>query len=140
MKVVINACYGGFDISEEGLLLYAKLKGFKIYIEKSGKSWGDIYWLVPENKRVKALKPAEFAKLSLKKRQEYNKKWAEQTIYGREIPRDDPFLIQVVEKLGEKAGGNFSKLKVVEVPDGVDWEIQEYDGFEHIAEKHRTWG
>jgi hypothetical protein len=28
---------------------------------------------------------------------------------------------------------------VVEIPDGTDYEISEYDGNEHIAEKHRTW-
>jgi hypothetical protein len=25
------------------------------------------------------------------------------------------------------------------VPDGVDWELSEYDGIEHVAEAHRTW-
>jgi hypothetical protein len=28
---------------------------------------------------------------------------------------------------------------VVEIPDGVEWEIAEYDGLEWVAEKHRTW-
>jgi len=27
----------------------------------------------------------------------------------------------------------------VEVPDDVDWYVEEYDGLEHIAERHRTW-
>jgi len=30
-------------------------------------------------------------------------------------------------------------LKIVEIPDDVDWEINEDDGSEWIAEKHRTW-
>ena len=25
------------------------------------------------------------------------------------------------------------------IKDGVDWEIKEYRGAEHIAERHRTW-
>ena len=28
---------------------------------------------------------------------------------------------------------------IVEVPDGGEWELDEYDGIEHVAEKHRTW-
>lgn len=71
--------------------------------------------------------------------------WAERK--GREIPtgleepeRNDPDLVAVVEELGEAANGRFSKLRVVEIPDGVEWQIEEYDGLEWIAEKHRTWG
>ena len=34
----------------------------------------------------------------------------------------------------------FAELEIVEIPDGVAWQIAEYDGFEHVAGKHRTWG
>lgn len=57
----------------------------------------------------------------------------------RDIPRDDPYLVQIVRELGMAANGNHSNLKIVEVPGGVDWLIQEYDGAEWIAEAHRTW-
>lgn len=53
--------------------------------------------------------------------------------------RDDPYLVQVVEEMGEAADGNFANLMVVEIPADVNWEISEYDGIEHIAEVHRTW-
>jgi hypothetical protein len=56
-----------------------------------------------------------------------------------EIHRDDPVLIGIVERMGKKANGNYSDLKIVEVPDEVQWEIQEYDGMEWVAEIHRTW-
>lgn len=56
-----------------------------------------------------------------------------------EVKRDDPILVKIVEKMGVKAGGAHTSLKVVEIPDGVDWEIDEYDGLEWVAEKHRTW-
>ena len=59
--------------------------------------------------------------------------------YNRDIPRDDPALVQVVEELGAKADGSCASLKVVEIPDDVEWEIAEYDGREWVAEKHRTW-
>lgn len=59
--------------------------------------------------------------------------------HSYDIPRDDSALIKVVEDLGKSASDSFSKLKVVEIPDDVDWIIQEYDGKEWIAERHRTW-
>jgi hypothetical protein len=54
--------------------------------------------------------------------------------------RSHPLVIRVVEELGEAADGKHAKLRIVEIPDGTDYEISEYDGQEHIAEKHRTWG
>jgi hypothetical protein len=59
--------------------------------------------------------------------------------YDRDIPRDDAALIQVVEELEDAADGACADLKIVEVPDGVEWQIEEYDGNEWVAEKHRTW-
>lgn len=56
-----------------------------------------------------------------------------------EIAREDPHLVQVVEELGAAANGPYAELKVVEVPDGVEWTIHEYDGCEWVAEVHRTW-
>ena len=56
-----------------------------------------------------------------------------------EIPRDCPHLVAMVEEGGTDIGARYSYLKVVEIPDGVDWQIEEYDGKEWIAEKHRTW-
>ena len=60
-------------------------------------------------------------------------------VYDFEIPRDDLVLVWVVEHLGLKANGDYAELKVVEIPEGVDWFISDYDGIEHIAERHRTW-
>jgi hypothetical protein len=59
--------------------------------------------------------------------------------YRWEIRRDDPMLVQVVLRLGAAANTRYSSLKVVEVPDGVEWTIHEYDGREWVAEAHRTW-
>lgn len=53
--------------------------------------------------------------------------------------RTDPSLITVVEMLGDEANGLFSRLKVVEIPDDVEWLINDYDGIETIHEKHRIW-
>lgn len=59
--------------------------------------------------------------------------------YDRDIPRDDPYLVKVVKSLGMSANGAHANLKIVEIPGDVEWLVQEYDGVEWIAEKHRTW-
>ena len=55
------------------------------------------------------------------------------------IKRNDLILVEIVEELGEAANGDFAELKVVEIPDDIQWQIEENCGNEWIAEKHRTW-
>lgn len=50
--------------------------------------------------------------------------------------RTNPHLIQAI--LEAKAKGNNGDLKVVEVPEGVEFVIEDYDGSETVEEKHRT--
>lgn len=57
----------------------------------------------------------------------------------KDIPRDDPYLVQVVQELGSAADGAHATLKIVEIPADVSWHIAEYDGNEWVAEDHRTW-
>jgi hypothetical protein len=59
--------------------------------------------------------------------------------YYYDIPRDCPVLVSMVEEQGTAINGGFADLKVVEIPDGISWFIDEYDGMEHVAERHRTW-
>lgn len=53
--------------------------------------------------------------------------------------RNDKRLVKCVEELGAEANGSCANLKVVEIPDDVEWEIDEYDGMETIEEVHRSW-
>lgn len=62
-----------------------------------------------------------------------NGKWAQDY-------RTDPKLIRLMETKGsEWCSGSFAELKVVEVPDDVEWEIRDYDGMETIEEVHQSW-
>ena len=135
MKIVINTCYGGFGLSEKAVLRYAEIKGLTLYPEGTGIF--TTYWLVPEGEREDR---TDIHTWSLAARKASNERLGEQTLNECGIPRDDPALVQVVEELGADANAHFAKLTVVEIPDGVEWQIEEYDGLEHIAEKHRTWG
>ena len=59
--------------------------------------------------------------------------------YSGRVPRDDEHLIAVVELMGTEANNRYSDLKIVDVPDDVNWYVEEYDGKEWVAERHRTW-
>jgi hypothetical protein len=137
MKIVINVCYGGFGLSHEGMMRYAEIKGFTLYPEKD--QFGHFtYWKIPKEQRID-LENGQWDNLSIDARQSYNRQWYEQTVYDRDIDRTDSALVQVVEELGKLSNGMCADLHVVSIPDDVEWEIEEYDGTEWVAEKHRRW-
>jgi hypothetical protein len=63
----------------------------------------------------------------------------DENLHASMIARDDVNLVAVIDELGVEANGDFSELRIVEIPWEVDWVLQEYDGQEWIAERHRTW-
>jgi len=80
--------------------------------------------------------------LSEKALEEYKQKAniTDPDFYYWDIPRTCPILIEMVERMmSDTLNDSFSNLKVVEIPDDVEWQIEDYDGAEWIAEKHRTW-
>lgn len=137
MKIVINTCYGGYNLSHEAIMLYCKLKNIQVWPEKDDFFWD--YWTVPRETRVAQKSHEEFYAMPLAARKAYNEAYVAQTFNYCDIDRDDPVLVQVVEALGEAAAGNYSNLQVVDIPSGVTWHIDEYNGKEHVAENHRVW-
>lgn len=54
--------------------------------------------------------------------------------------RSDPRLIKAIEKVGlEASSGSHAELEIVDIPDDIKYEIDDYDGVETIREAHRTW-
>lgn len=114
MKVVINSDYGGFSLSDNAVRRLFELKNWKCVEEKTKY---DMTLFYKDN-------------------------ISEDSYFDEHmLERDDPDLVKVVEELGDKANGNFSCLKIVEIPDDLShrWHICDYDGREHVAEDHRTW-
>ena len=52
--------------------------------------------------------------------------------------RSNPDLINLIES-GFDCNSDYSRLKIVEVPDDIEWYIHEYDGRESIRECSRVW-
>jgi hypothetical protein len=140
--VVINTQHGGFGLSPAGIERYLEIKELAYWPqqnERFGSLIGPTYWLVSENQRMPEPNAETWHAMTIAERQQHNQLYEQQVFSDRDLDRDDPVLVQVVRELGEKANSKFSNLKVVEIPADVEWQIEEYDGREWIAEKHRTW-
>ena len=59
--------------------------------------------------------------------------------YSFNDDRSNYLLIEAVSKLKSKANGLDSELKIIEIPDDIEWQVFAINGEEWIAEKHRTW-
>lgn len=126
-KLVINACYGGFNLSREGYERLAELKGLTLWVE--GKDGFATYWTVPPEQQpmVPEGPGADY--------NAFNEAYERSTLCAKRLPRTDPDLVKVVEELGAKSHGRFSKLKVVELKKGTLYRIDEYDGYESVETK-----
>lgn len=145
MKIIKNTCFGGYGLSVAAQIEVAKRKGKDLY-----------FFALTGNKPLSH-------KQALADRLGFVTAYTVPDPYERGINtpdadglyktanriaeeisinfdnRTDPDIIAVVEKLGEKANGRCADLEVVEIPDGIEYEIDGYDGMETIREKHRTW-
>jgi len=116
MKVVINRCYGGFGLSDTA---------FEKLLDRKGIAW--------EKKKDSYSYDAYYHAGQLGDDEHY---LSDYDFYGN---RTDEDLLAIIEEMGEASFGAHASLKIVNIPDDVEFEIEEYDGMEWVAEKHRTW-
>lgn len=140
MKIVINKCFGGFGLSDTAYewLIEHGVK-CKKYIEQKKNPKTGLYLPEPKNDGFVIFDrtldpPSKQNEMHIRCMGRY---WT--GCYDSEL-RAIPLVVQCVEELGEKADGQYAKLAIVDIPDDVDWEIDEYDGQETIREKSRSWG
>jgi hypothetical protein len=137
-NVVINSCFGGFGLSPKAVKRYAELSGFNVFAYTTDYGSGDynkvirwndgdkdmcIYWIkndIGDTPTSEELNNADW-------------------FHENQIPRDDKILVQIVRELKKDVNGRCASLRIVKIPDDVEYEIDEYDGNEHVAEKHRVW-
>ncbi len=150
MKIVINNCFGGFSLSAEAMkqLVIRKSNCMEAMTPKAfyggesetykfqndwETSWqkdfekyidiGDGF-MSEENWAYSVLKDGILYMLKDRSDAEV---------------RTDKDLVDVVELLGKEANGSCANLKIVDIPDGIEFYIHDYDGNEHVAEAHKTW-
>jgi len=144
-KVVINVCFGGFGLSDEAyewLIAYG-VKVQKYHEQERGKNGrymdqplndGEVIFdrgLTPMGEdSLNDLYYKSVGRSSMSSR--YWECWTDKK-------REHPLVVKCVKELGTKADGRCAELKIVSIPADVDYEIDEHDGWEHIAEVHRTW-
>lgn len=128
MKVVYNNCFGGFSLSHEGIMLYAKIKGLSLYAFVDERDKDGRLSLRKQKAATKADITAAFC-VHYCTTPEYSSDsyWS-----GYDIDRADPALVQVVEQLGKKANGSCADLAIEDVPAGSLYRIDEYDGNESV--------
>ena len=121
MKIVINKSYGGNEIrlSEQAI---ARLIEWKV----PGVSWE---W--NEHDRRHWRSDGRFMG------------WIDDI----HVPRDHPALVKLIREMGDAVNGDvYTELVVVEVPDGIEWEILTVhrpgeigSSMEQVHENHRVW-
>lgn len=148
MQVVINACFGGFGLSLKALYALIKKKSDAVTTMDVSEFFGKRDW----EEELKSV----WSHSGLPRYVKYKDnlymdgysgsflvdKVAKKVYYCDRHEhefRRHPDVIAIVKKLGKKSWGKCAELKIVDIPDGTDFTIEEYDGNEHIAEAHETW-
>lgn len=154
MKIAINACFGGFGLSREAISLLAKKRGRECYFfgnarGKDGKLNIDRYepdtsslcfyaFDIPNPNEVLSYNKSRH-EMTGEEKEAHNRLYDKHSLDTSPDDRTDPLLIEVIEELGDAANGSCAKLKVIEIPDGIEYEIEEYDGNESVHEVHQSW-
>ena len=152
MKIAIQSGEGIFDLSPIAIQMYCRMKRMDVYFYRlaGSKTGSDVFERVYDETPT-FLKYEAF--LCLKKdfgsrfedafnSHEFSpEKYYSYVFETMYIPRTDEDLIAVIENLKGESSGDGANLKVVEIPEGVDWEIvQDFEsGSEMIVEKYRHW-
>ena len=111
---MINGTYGGFGLSRAAELAY---------LHRTGTP----YTLHDREDRAATIQQGQRIKVG--------KSWWN----SQALERDDPVLVDIVREMGTAANGEHANLAIVKIPADVKWQIEDYDGREWVAEKHRTW-
>lgn len=133
MKIAINTSKGAFNLSHTALMEYSKRKGFELYpfiaeatidgrvcVPYSGQKYSWVYY---------SLSPIE-----------KNDKFFPKVFDISTIKRNDKDLIDIISELGERQSScGDSTIKVIDVPDNLDFVVESCNGEEWVSEKHKIW-
>ena len=119
-KVVYNACFGGFSLSDEAV----------IWLEKNAEDEELREFLKLKREEASKIPEQERYPSSIENIMQFS------VIYEFKengIPRHHPDLIKVVETLKDGADGMCAELRVAKIKGNI-YRIDEYDGTETVIE------
>lgn len=146
-KIILNSCFGGYSYSKEAEYDYIIRKGFKKirFVKSSFGNNRDISFaeyfdgkddydkcILVQVKEAKRIFPESYVAY------EDGNDWI--TFWDRDIDREDPVAIQLLEEKGtEYCSGPHARL-VIQEYDSENWfaNISEYDGIESLDLKPRV--
>jgi len=125
-RVVYNSCFGGFGFHEKAVR----------WVREHKDSLTDEYG-------KEDVEEIANSTLSGERYPDGSGPKAEHHTYinGLNLTRDNRLLADIVSRETEYTGpvdGSHANLRVAEVPNGVDWRINEYDGNETVEEQTQT--
>ena len=109
-KIAYNACFGEFGLSDAA---------FEALLDRKGIVW-------EKTETGSSIMGAKYQKKGVSGDGGYL------SVYNYYEDRTDADLIYVIEKLGDKANGICAKLRIEELPEGVQYHIDEDDGNESV--------
>lgn len=161
MKIVINNDYGGYSLSPLAIKRFAEITGQNCYFFNISYSDDDFYGYYHEISFKEANKTLFCTAFNVKNPNDYLSKFhkkphvlktkeeiiEENKVFNKiylslrmfDKDRTNPLLLQIVEELGYKANGSCASLKIINIPDDIEYQIEEYDGKEWVSEKHLQW-
>jgi len=122
-KVVYNACFGGFSIADKAIVWMRK---------QDADNWDEVTEEDIEQADNATVSGEYYDGGSGPKKDHHD---------VLRFPRDNRLLALVVVGETEYEGpvsGQCADLRVAEVPDGVEWTIDEYDGSETVEQQSLT--
>lgn len=147
-KVILNKCYGGFNPSSTAYLKYAEKKNIELFkynyevIVNNKSSLGDDIKLFKSSSTNHQRGNMWTLWLTKDFGDSVTVSWSDIVSYSLKLNddmREDATFIEVVEELKDEASDCASHLVVVEIPDDLDYVIDDYDGYEKLHQRVQEW-
>lgn len=149
-KVVINKCFGGFNISDEAA----------IEIFKYENNIDEVFIYISDDEKMELVNNVKFENGRFVDIDNYyvyvsniylgesinrtDKQKIESLKFmlclTQDVERDNKKLIELMNQWGSgRCSGRCANLKIIEIPKHIDYYIDDYDGVETIHEQHNSW-
>lgn len=127
MEVVINSICGGFKLSQKALKWLYKKQSLALSIKPIEE------YFPGEKSRVEMDHHIELCGLLM------TSGYVVGFDRNNHSLRSHPDIVSAIKTLGAEANAKTAELKIVDIPDGTQYYIDEYHGQESIHQEHQIW-